>query len=425
MVLCCGEGAIVTSSRAAFRWLWAGQTASMLGTAISSLAIPTYAIVVLGVSPFAVGLLGAVQFAAFPVLGLFAGVWVDRWSRRSTMLAADAVRALAIGSIPVAAFAHVLGYAQLLVVASITGVAAVFFEVAYQSLVPAIVARGDLERANARLQLTRSIAEVGGTGLAGALIALIGAALAIVIDAVSFLVSFGSLLAMRVRETHLAERIANREPFIRELRDGIDVVLRSPVWFRIVGATATFNLGISVTGSVYLLYLYRMLHLSPAVAGALLAVSNLGFAGAFFAPRIARRFGVGKTLVATAAIAAISQLLLPLALVTSPLPVLFAAELAITACIPIYNITQVSLRQRTIPAELLGRANATLKTIVTGVFPIGTLAGGALGGTIGIVPTLVAGTLITICAIPWLLAAPIRALRADPAEEPAARLTRR
>jgi Na+/melibiose symporter-like transporter len=314
----------------------------------------------------------------------------------------------------------VLGYAQLLTVAAITGIAAVFFEVAYQSLVPAIVEHADLERANSQLQVTRSIAEVGGTGLAGALIALIGAALAIVIDAVSFVVSFVSLLALRVRETHLAARAANREPFIRELREGIDVLLRSPVWIRIVGATATFNLGIAMMLSVYLLYVYRVLHLSPAVAGALLAVSNLGFAGAFFAPRIARRFGVGRTLVVTTAIAAFSQLLLPLALVTAPLPILFIAELAITACIPIYNITQVSLRQRTIPAELLGRANATLKTIVTGTFPIGTLAGGALGNTIGIVPTLVAGTLVTICAIPWLLGAPIRALRAEPVAEPAA-----
>lgn len=420
MVLCAKSRAM-TSSRAAFRWLWAGQTASMVGTAISALAIPTYAIVVLGVSPFAVGVLGAVQFAAFPVLGLPAGVWVDRWSRRRTMLVADVVRAVALGSIPLAAFAHVLSFAQLLVVAACAGVASVFFEVGYQSLVPAIVDHDDLERANARLQVTRSIAESGGSGFAGALIALAGAAFAIAVDAVSYVVSIVSLLFMRVHETHLVRSTTVPPDFFRELRQGVAVLLGSAVWLRIVGATATFNLGISITLSVYLLYLYRVLHLSPAVAGGLLAVSNLGFAGAFFAPRIARRFGVGRTLLVATAIAAFSQLLLPLALVVAPLPVLFVAELAITACIPIYNVTQVSLRQRTIPAELLGRANATLKTIVTGTFPIGTLAGGVLGGTIGIVPTLVAGTLITICAVPWLLGAPIRALRADlPAGEPAA-----
>ena len=386
----------------------------MIGTAISALAIPTYAIVVLGATPFAVALLQTVQFAAFPVLGLFAGVWVDRWPRRSVMLIADAARALALGSIPAAAFAHVLGYPQLLAVAACVGIAAVFFEVAVQSMVPDIVAHADLERANARLQVTRNLAESGGNGLAGALITLLGAALAVLVDAVSYLVSFATLLAMRVSETHLGARAAERGSFFAELREGVAVLLGSPVWVRIVGATATFNLGISITLSVYLLYLYRVLHLSPAVAGALLALSNLGFAGAFFAPRIARRFGVGRTLTVTATIAALSQFLLPLALVVAPLPVLFIAEVAITGCVPIYNVTQVSLRQRTIPAELLGRANATLKTIVSSVMPVGTLIGGALGGTVGIVPALVIGTAVTCCAIPWLLTAPIRALRAQP-----------
>ena len=392
----------------------------MVGTAISSLAIPTYAIVVLGVPPFAVGMLAAVQYAAFPILGLPAGVWVDRWSRRRTMLVADAVRAIALGSVPIAAVAHVLSFAQLLFVGACSGVAAVFFEVAYQSLVPAIVDHADLERANARLQMTRSIADSGGLGFSGALIAVAGAAVAIAVDAISYVVSLASLLLIRVHETHLARPAGASPDFFGELRQGVAVLLGSPVWLRIVGATATFNLGIAIVLSVYLLYLYRVLHLSPAVAGGLLAVSNLGFAGAFFAPRIARRFGVGRTLVMTTAVAAFSQLLLPLALVTSPLPVLFLAEVTITACIPVYNVAQVSLRQRTIPAELLGRANATLKTVVTGTFPIGMLAGGVLGGTIGIVPTLVAGTLVTICAIPWLLGAPIRALRAETPAEPAA-----
>jgi len=245
------------------------------------------------------------------------------------------------------------------------------------------------------------------------LIAFLGAALTIVIDTVSYLVSIVTLLAMRVDDAQPRPARAARAPFLVELRQGVAVLTNSPVWIRIVGATATFNLGISITLSVYLLYLYRVLHLSPAVAGALLAVSNLGFAGAFFAPRIGRRFGVGRTLVVTTTLSAFSQFLLPLALVVAPLPVLFIAELTITACIPIYNITQISLRQRSIPAALLGRANATLRTIVTGVFPVGTLLGGVLGGTIGIVPTLVAGTVVTCFAIPWLLTKPIRALRAE------------
>ncbi len=414
MDLCCDEGRRLTSGRAAFRWLWAGQTASVLGTAVSGLAIPTIAIVALGAAPFAVGVLSTVQFAAFPLLGLVAGVWIDRWSRRATMLAADVVRALALASIPIAAFAHVLGFAQLLAVAACVGVASVFFEVAYQSLVPSVVEPDRLERANARLEFTNSAAQIAGNGLAGALISLVGAPLAVVVDAASYVVSVLTLAAMRVHETHRDARAARR-PFLTELREGIAVVLAAPAIVRIAGATATSNLGIAMMMAVGLLYFYRVLHLSPAVVGVLFAVSNLGFAGALFAPRIARRFGAGRTMVVALSAGVLSQFLLPLAQFVPPLPVLFAAELTMTACVPVYNITQVSLRQRLIPSDKLGRANATLRTVVWGTLPLGTLLGGALGSAIGIVPTLVAGAVVAACAIPWLLTAPIRALRAEPA----------
>ena len=412
MVLRCDGRDVTVSGRAAFRWLWAGQTASVFGTAVSALAVPTIAIVTLGASPFAVGALQAIQFAAFPLLGLVAGVWVDRWSRRRTMLVADVVRALALGSIPVAAFAHVLGYAQLLVVAACVGVASVFFDVAYQSLLPSVVDPDDLESANARLQATDSGAQIAGAGLAGALIAAVGAPVAVIVDAASYVVSIASLLVLRVRETH--QRGAGEPPaaFFASLREGVGVVFGSPVLLRIAGATATSNFGFGMTISVYLLFLYRTLHLSPAVAGTLMALSNIGFAGALLAPKIARRFGPGRTMIGAMSVGMASQVLVPLALVAPPLPLLFLAELAITACVPIYNVTQVSLRQRMIPAAQLGRANATLKTIVWGTLPVSMLLGGALANRVGIVPTLVAGVIVACSAVLWLLGAPILALRA-------------
>ncbi len=400
--------------RAAFRWLWTGQTASVFGTAVSGLAIPTIAIVALGAPPFAVGALAAVQFGAFPLLGLIAGVWVDRWPLRATMLVADIVRMLALASIPIAAIARVLSFAQLLAVAACVGIASVFFDVAHQTLLPSLVESDELERANARLQVTESAAQIAGNGFAGALIALLGAPLAVVVDAASFGVSVLTLSALRVPKTHRSENVTPRAPFLREVREGIDVVLQSPVLVRIAGATSTSNLGIAMAMAVGLLYMYRVLHLSPALVGLLLAVSNLGFAGALLAPRIARRFGAGPTMVWSLAIAVLSQFLIPLALWLPMLPALFVAELAMSACVPIYNITQVSLRQRTIPADRLGRANATLRTVVWGTLPLGNLLGGALGETIGIVPTLFTGTIVAACSIPWLLTAPVRALRAAP-----------
>jgi len=406
------RGPVVTDRQAAFRWLWAGQTTSAVGSAISVLAIPTIAIVALHASPIAVGTLEAVEFAAFPLLGLVAGVWIDRWPRRTTMRVADLVRGVALASIPLAALVHALGFPQLVAVAACVGIASVFFQVAYQSLVPALVDEAELERANARLELTSSGAQVTGSALAGALIAAIGAPLTVVLDAASFGISALTLAVVRVRETHL-EAGSPHASFATSLRQGIAAVMRAPVILRIAGATAMSNFGIAMGTAVYLIFLYRVLHLSPAITGALFAVSNAGVAGALFAPRIARRFGAGRAMLWSLTLAVVSQFLVPLAVLAPPLPLLFAAQVAMTACVPIYNITQVSLRQRLIPAELMGRANATIRTVVWGTMPLGLIAGGALGSTIGIVPTLIVAAAVACTAIPWLLSAPVRALRAD------------
>jgi predicted MFS family arabinose efflux permease len=223
-----------------------------------------------------------------------------------------------------------------------------------------------------------------------------------------------TLAMIRVREQH-RENGADRTPFVAALREGFAVVFGSAVLLRIMAATALSNLGSSMIVAVYLIYAYRILHLSPAVVGLLFAVANAGFAGAFFAPRIARRFGVGPTLVVTLAVPVLAQFALPLALVVAqPLAVLFAVELVITLFVPIYNITQISLRHRLVPPEQHGRMNATLRTVVWGTLPIGTLAGGALGSTIGIVPTLVAGAVVSALAVLPLLTRPIRELRHSP-----------
>ncbi|HEX3464500.1 MAG TPA: MFS transporter [Candidatus Elarobacter sp.] len=398
------------SGRAAFRLLWAGQTASMFGTAVSRLAIPTIAILSLGAAPFAVGALEAVEFAAFPLLGLVAGVMVDRWSRRTTMLVADVVRAAALASIPLAAAAHALGYGQLLAVAACSGAASVFFAIAYQSIVPSLVEADALERANARLEFTNSAAQIAGNGLGGWLIAVLGAPLTVVLDAASYVVSVVTLLAMRVRETHRESR-AEPVAFVPALREGFAVVFGSPVLVRIITATAFSNLGGSIVNAVYLIYAYRVLHLSPALVGLVFALANVGFAGAFFAPRIAERFGAGPTLLGAATISSLAPFALPLAAKTAqPLVVLFAVDIAITLSVPVYNITQISLRHRLVAPERHGRMNATVRTIVWGVFPLGALIGGALGGSIGIVPTVLVGACAGALALVPLLTRPVREL---------------
>lgn len=416
MVLCYDEGRKVTSGRSGFSRLWAGQTASVFGTAVSALALPTVAILGMHASAFLVGVLEAAQFAAYPVLGLAAGVWIDRWSRRRTMLLADIVRAVALLTVPLAAWLHALTFVHLVAVALIVGCASVFFDIAYQAFVPSLVDAAWLEHANARLEASNSVAMLVGSGLAGALIALLGAPLAVAVDAASYVASVGALAGIRVREAHADALDRARPPaFGTALREGLAVVFSSPVLRALVGATGSFNLGWSIVSAVYLLFFYRVLHFSPLLVGVIVATGNVGFIGALAAPALGRRFPAGRLLPWTLVPTVAATFAFPLATRVTPVVVVVAAQLVAAFCVPVYNVTQLSLRQRLVAPHQLGRVNATMKTVVWGTMPVGALIGGALGSIIGIVPTIVVGAVVMLAAIPWIFTPELRALPARPA----------
>jgi len=385
-----------------FRMLWGGQTCSVFGTAISTLALPSVAILTLHATPLQIGILGAVEFLPFPLFGLAVGVLADRMRKRRMMIVADAVRAVALASIPLAAAAHALVFAQLLVVAAVMGIGGVFFDVCYQSYLPSLVDRGALTSANARLEFTRSAAQVGGSGVAGFLIAAAGAARAIGVDAATYIISIGTLLGIRRHEPAATPRGAHAN-FIVELREGLAVVLGSPILRALAASVGLGNLGASMVGAVLLLYAYRTLHLNAAVVGVTLGFANVGYLGALLAAPAVRRFGFGTTLVATTAAFAAAPFLLPLAMHGAPIAVLFLVELIATICIPIFNINQLSFRQGLVAAELQGRMNATMRTFVWGTIPLGSFLGGALASKVGIVPTILAGASVGSLAILPLL----------------------
>lgn len=225
--------------------------------------------------------------------------------------------------------------------------------------------------------------------------------------------SIVSLSLIRLRETmrpNEGERTAGA--FGRDLREGIASVLESPVLRTIAGCTATSNFATSMLSAVLFIFAYRDLHLRPIALGLVLAAAIVGFVGAFFATRIAGRFGLGRTLAGSMLVCGLAPLLLPLALVGAPIAVLFFVELLQTVSSPIYNVNQVSLRQTIVPLHLQGRMNATMHTLVWGVMPLGALAGGALGTLFGIVPTLVVAGVISSSASLWLLCGPVLKLRA-------------
>ena len=397
--------------------LWAGDTVSQFGSQVTLLAVPTVAILVLHAGPFQVGLLSALEFLAFPTLGLVAGVYADRLPRRPIMIVCDLGRMLALGTIPVAFLVNALTLEQLYVVALLTGIFTVFFDVSYQSYLPVLVDRSNLLEGNTKLEISRSAAQVSGPAVAGFLIQWLGGAKAVAFDALSFLASAIALSAIRTPEPEPRPATASGATgFVAEMKEGIMVVFKNPILWRIAGCTATTNFGsIMVFGAVLLVFVYRDLHLSAAVVGVIFAIGSVGgLLGALMASWISRRFGLGLTLGVTIVVGGLCLLLTPLALLGAPIIVLSATGLVSGLTIPVYNINQVSLRQAITPDRVQGRMNATMRTIVWGTFPLGGVLGGILGTTVGVVQTIILGGLISTLAALWIFLGPVIRVKEQP-----------
>ena len=397
--------------------LWLGQFVSETGSQVSMLALPTVAILLLHATPFQVGSLTALEFLAFPALGLIAGVYADRIRRIRIMALCDVFRTVIYGSVPLAWALGVLHIEQLYVVALMAGVCTVFFDVSYQSYLPALVDRKDLVEGNSKLQVTQSVAQLGGPALAGFLIQAVGAASAVIVDAASYLVSVISLLWIRKPEPDPRPAGHVTLGFWHELWEGVQVVFGNSTLWKIAGSTATSNLGSNTFFAVFLIFAYRYLHLSPASVGLVFAAGAVGgLLGALTAGAVTARLRLGPTLLVSIVIGGAVNLIVPLAQYGIAIPILIFATAVAFYSSPIYNINQVSLRQSITPDRVQGRMNATVRTIIWGTIPIGAFAGGVLGSTVGVVPTLIIGAAIQMLAGFWILAGPVR-LRVQP--EPA------
>jgi MFS family permease len=360
--------------------LWAGQSISEVGSQVSQLALPWLAAVGLHASPFQFSLLGVLGFMPFILFALPAGVWVDRLRRRYILIAGDAARAVLLILVPVLWATHELRMWHLLVLQFAIGVFTVFFDVAYQSYLPALVAREHLIDGNSKLQLTASIAQVGGPNLSGVLIAAITAPYAIVADAASFVVSSVFMISMRHREEPPKYDDSNPRPKMwPQVKEGLDWVVKHP-WLRAIAAcTGTSNFFSSTAFAILLLYMVRVLHLSAYAVAAVFAVTSVGsIVASLCTGRLNKWLGVGPTIVWSIVVSSVAALGYPLAPKSFPLPLLMVAGIGFGFGAVAYNITQVSLRQAITPERLQGRMNAAMRWIVWGTIPLGTLFGGGL-----------------------------------------------
>ena len=396
--------------------LWTGQSISELGSQVSQLAIPWLAAVELHASPLAFSLLGVLGFLPFVLFALPAGVWVDRLRRRQILIVGDSARAVLLMLIPVLWFAGVLEIWHLLVLEFLIGIFTVFFDVAYQSYLPALIEREHLVDGNSKLQVTVGIAQVGGPSLAGVLIAAITAPYAIVVDSVSFVISSVFMIRMRHRE-NLPRQDAD-EPRPRmwpQVKEGLAWVVGHRNLRAIAGCTGTSNFCSSLMFAIVILYMVRVLHLSAFEAGAVFAVGSAGsIVGALFANRLGLRLGLGTAIVFTAVIFSFGGLAYPLAPKSFPLPLLMTGQLLFGFSAIAYNILQVSYRQAITPERLQGRMNAAMRWIVWGTIPLGTLAGGAIAQATTLHTALWVGALLGTPTFLWVLLSPLRSVREIP-----------
>ncbi|MFJ6618138.1 MFS transporter [Kitasatospora sp. NPDC091335] len=407
-----------------FRRLWAAQTVSVLGAQISELALPLAAVTVLEATPFQVGLLAAVQYLPFLLVGLPAGAWVDRMRRRPVMIVADLVRCAVLLTVPAAALYGVLNLWLLYPVAFAVGVMTVFFDLAAQSFLPTLVGEERLVEANTRLQLSQTSGQLAGPSVGGFLVQLLTAPLAVLADALSYAGSAVLLLLVRVEERPVRDAV--RPGLVAEVREGLGYVFRHRLLRPIAlsaGITNLFGL-FGMVQAILVLYAVRDLRLSPAGLGTTLAIANAGvLLGSLANGRAVRRLGVGPTLTWSIFALGGTLLLLPLATPGTAMPVLAVAMALAGLCASVFNINQISLRLSVTPAPMRGRMTATLRFVVWGVIPVGTFLGGALVGPLGLRGVLwLAGAGSVLAGLPLLFSA-VHPLRAMPDAAPTARPT--
>jgi MFS family permease len=390
-----------------FRLLWAGDTVSQFGAMVGQTALPLLAVGTLAATPFQMGALTAANTAAFLLIGLPAGVWVDRLRRRPLMLTADLVRAVLMLSVPLAWWAGALSLIQLLVVALLTGVCTVFFDVAYQSYLPALVGRDQLVEGNSKLQASQSVAQISGPALAGGLAQIAGAANAVLVTGLGYLGSALFLLRIRVPEPE-PERTGERR-LAAEIAEGLRFVFGNRSLRAIIGCTGTSNFFSGVEAAVVILFLTNRLGLSPGQIGALLSVGGVGgVLAALTARRWTTKFGQARSIWLSMVLTQPFGLLVPSTGHGWWIGFAVIGYTAVGYGVIVYNIAQVSFRQAICPERLLGRMNASIRFVVWGTMPIGGLVGGLLGEWVGVLTTLWISVVGMLLSCAFVVFSPLR-----------------
>ncbi|AXI76782.1 MFS transporter [Peterkaempfera bronchialis] len=403
-----------------FLTFWSGETLSLFGTQITVLALPLTAVITLDAQPDEVGLLRFLQMVPYLFFGPIFGVWVDRHRRRTAMIGANTLRLALIGLIPLLSWLDQLDMPRLMLITFGVGVGAVLFDISWMSYVPTLIRDPDyLVEANSKLATTSATADAAGPGLAGSLVNLLSAPIAMAANAGTYLGSVVSLLLIRTREPQ-PPAVAERR--IRtDLVEGLKFVAGNRLvrWIAAVGGLANFFL--SATQPMFILYAVRDRHVPTSVLGLIFSVGACGgIVGGILCRRLTQRLSLGRLYACALAAAFIPMLLLPAAAGADVLvEVLFTIAWFLGALgLTTVNILIISVRQNVTPPAFLGRMNAAVRAVMFGLGALGGLLAGLLAQQTGAHQTLwvstVGSAVFVLCGV---LLSPLSRLREMPGAE--------
>lgn len=394
-----------------FQKLWFGQTVSVFGSLISRIAIPFLAVIELDATPFDMAALGIAALLPGFLVGLLAGAWIDRRKRRPVMIGADLGRALVLLIVPLLA---VLGHLQiwhLLIVSALMSMLSMLFDIAYQSYLPGLVGRERLIAGNSTLTASESVAEFASFSIGGWLVQIFTAPFALLVDAVTFLLS-----AAAVRKIELPEELERDESvetsLVQEAVAGFAYLRRE--WTLGVLATAQALLSVShgMTSTVFFLFVVDTLGFATGPLGMIFALG--GIASLLAALVSGRLYERGHHL------ARLAILLFITAFAGAVLPFAQSANLAAVALLltpqllgdpaeTIFSIHSTTLRQTITPDDWLGRINGSFRVLEVGGVILGSMIAAWTGSHWGLRPTMwTAAGMVAVAGLFCLLREPSR-----------------
>lgn len=393
------------SRRSDFRLLWAGQSLSLLGDQFALLALPLLALEVVGASAAQAALLPFALSAPFLVFGLPAGAIVDRLPRRLTMLTCDALQTVAFALIALLALFDALSYPVFMTLVAISGCTIVFSQIAYTSYLPELLTRKDeLQLGNSRLFFSESVSRTVGPMVAGPVIAAFGVVAAIWTNAITFVASLVTLFAIRPSAVRPSPKPRERGWLVRDIREGMAFVFRHDRLEPVIMCGVVYVGFLTMIESSLILYCRNVLGLGATGIGVVIGAAGAGFpVGNLLFPKLAARFGVARTLAASASVAVLGLVLTSVAGLFGSIVGLVAAGVIHGVGEGVFGPTALTLRQTEAPPALLGRVNSVQRFLLWGSGPIGSLLAAACIHLWGLRVALLVGGIGTSLCLPLLM----------------------